>query len=123
LPNPRDALDIESKILLNKTVENIQWNLEKPLITCNDGSTYSADLVIFTASLGVLKARHESLFTPQLPNRNQNAIRNLAMGSLEKMFLEFSEPFWQQNSVEWVQYSILWTQEDILAVTGTDREW
>lgn len=92
-------------------------------MTCTDDTEYLTDFVIFTASLGVLKARHETLFTPQLPADKINAIEKIAFGTLEKVFLEFEEPFWPTNSTEWVQYSILWTQEDIIAVTGTDREW
>ena len=109
--------------MLNKTVTNIQWNQNKPMVTCIDGSSYTADHIVFTPSLGVLKARHQSLFTPQLPSDKIRAIENVAFGTLEKMFLEFSTPFWPQNSSDWVQYSILWTQEDILTVTDTEREW
>lgn len=91
-------------------------------MTCSDGSQYSAEFVIFTPSLGVLKANHGSLFTPGLPARKVLAIQSIAFGTLEKFFLEFTTPFWS-NTPNWAQYSILWTPEDIALVTGTDREW
>lgn len=100
MPYPSEALDVESRIHLNKIVTNIQWDQEKPLVVCADGTEYLADYVVFKPSLGVLKARHESLFTPQLPARKINAIENIAFGTLEKMFLEFAEPFWPTNSSE-----------------------
>lgn len=34
-----------------------------------------ASHVIFTASLGVLKEKHMTMFTPLLPERKQNAIK------------------------------------------------
>lgn len=41
--------------------------------------TYSVDHVIFTGSLGVLKANHATLFTPPLSTRKQLAI-NVSYG-------------------------------------------
>lgn len=116
-------MNIESRIEFNKVVTNVQWSLQRPLVTCSDGSQYAADAVIFTPSLGVLKARHTSLFTPGLPARTVQAIQHLGWGTLEKFFLEFDAPFWPVNTPDWAQYSILWTPEDRVLVTGTSREW
>ncbi|CRK91867.1 CLUMA_CG005488, isoform A [Clunio marinus] len=122
LPDPSQYLDVESKIQLNKEVTNIAWGDNLAIIKCADGSEYTADYVVFTASHGVLRAHYESLFTPKLPDRKILAIENIGYGSLEKIFLEFAIPFWPTDP-NWVQYTILWSQEDINAVTGTDREW
>lgn len=91
-------------------------------LRCADNTEYSADYVIFTASLGVLKDRHGSLFTPPLPDNKILAIEKSDYGSLEKIFLEFAEPFWN-NTDDFAQYSILWTQDDIYDLVGTPQEW
>lgn len=113
---------MESKILINKEVVNINWDGDVITVRCLDDSEYSADYVIFTASLGVLKDRHASLFTPPLPDNKVSTIENSEYGSLEKIFLEFSEPFWD-TSDNFSQYSILWTQQDIHELVGTPQEW
>ena len=43
-------------------------------ISTINGKSYKAEHVIVTVSLGVLKAKHMSLFTPTLPNYKINAI-------------------------------------------------
>lgn len=113
---------MNGKILTSKEVLNVQWDRDVITLRCSDNSEYSADYVIFTASLGVLKHRHESLFTPSLPDRKISAIENSEYGSLEKIFLEFAEPFWN-NTDDFAQFSILWTQQDINELLGTPREW
>lgn len=127
LPDPSISLDVESKIQLNKEVTNVAWNPsnvnEKITITCADGSSYSADHVIFTASLGVLKARHETLFSPGLPADKIKAIENIAFGAIGKVFLEFEKPFWPLDDNSLLVYSLLWTDEDLLAIKDTDKEW
>ncbi|CAI9100581.1 OLC1v1037710C1 [Oldenlandia corymbosa var. corymbosa] len=58
-----------------------------------DGSTMSADHVIVTVSLGVLKQgiRQESgLFNPPLPNFKTEAITKLGFGVVNKLFLQLS---------------------------------
>lgn len=107
---------------MNKEVVNINWAGDVVTLRCSDDSEYSADYVIVTASLGVLKDRHANLFTPALPEKKISAIENSEYGSLEKIFLEFSEPFWN-TSYHFSQYSILWTQQNITDLVGTPREW
>jgi monoamine oxidase len=111
---------------LKKEVTNIKWNSnssEKIAISCTDGSYYNADHVIFTASLGVLKDRHQSLFTPKLPETKIKAIESIGFGTLGKIFLEFDKPFWPTDVNEWVGFIFLWTDADLNAIKATDREW
>lgn len=65
MTTPSNFLDVDSKIQLNKEVTNIKYNPngvgEKVTLTCADGSTYDAEYVIFTGSLGVLKDRHDKI--------------------------------------------------------------
>ena len=127
LPPGSHFLNVEAKIHLNKEVTNIKYNQsssqDKVYVSCSDGSIYAADHVIFTASLGVLKARHETLFTPKLPAAKVKAIENLGFGTLGKVFLEFDKPFWPTNNSVFVAYSLLWTDETLKNIKTTDRAW
>ena len=51
--------------------------------------TLSADHVIVTVSLGVLKAGNIQ-FRPSLPARKTDAIRKIGMGTLDKIFLQLN---------------------------------
>jgi spermine oxidase len=126
-PDPTKYLDIDSKIQLNKEVINIQWNPngknEKVIITCSDDSKFEADHVIVTVSLGVLKDRHVKLFNPNLPEDKIKAISNYGFGTLDKIFLEFSEPFWPKNDKKFSGYSFLWSKKDIDEVQKSEKSW
>lgn len=121
---PRDS--VLSKILYKKEVVNVQWNpnyeFKKVITTCSDGHKYFADHLIFTPSLGVLKEKYRSLFSPQLPTSIIQAINSMGFGTIGKIFLEFKEPFWPTN-IDWVGYGFLWTDEQKFEIKGTKREW
>lgn len=122
-PDPSKALDVESKVVLNKEVSNIVWsNAPRDFVTvkCSDGSSYDADHVIVTTSLGVLKENYKTLFTPQLPALKVNAIEGLSIGAVDKIFLEFEKPFWEDD---WPGVSLLWAHQDSQAIRGTSNAW
>ncbi|XP_070490876.1 spermine oxidase-like [Chironomus tepperi] len=127
LPKPSEYIDIESKVHLNKKVTNIKYNASdvnsKVLVTCADGTSYEATYVIFTASLGVLKKYHETLFTPALPENNILAIKTMGFGAAGKIFLEFDEPFWTKEENEFLAYELLWLDADKDEAKATNREW
>lgn len=100
---------MESKIILNKEVRNIDWTKANIVVTCSDGSSYDADHVIVSLSLGVLKENYEVLFTPKLPQQKVNAIEGISIGTVDKIFLEFDRPFWNKD---WAGFSLLWTEQD-----------
>lgn len=56
----------------------------------------SADRVIVTVPLGVLKAGTIA-FDPPLPDAKRNAIERLGFGLLNKVVLAFEEPFWAES--------------------------
>jgi spermine oxidase len=125
-PSAYQYLDVDSKILYNKEVTEIEWSKipeETITLTCADGSTYEAENVIVTVSLGVLKDRHTTLFTPNLPDRKVLAIEKCGMGTLGKIFLKFDYPFWPANDPNFISYVFLWKDEDKQAIIGTDKEW
>ncbi|OXA39472.1 Spermine oxidase [Folsomia candida] len=82
-------------IKLNQKVESIQYSTNGQTVNVStQDETYSVDHVIFTGSLGVLKANHATLFTPPLSTRKQLAINNIGFGSVIKIAIEFAEPWW-----------------------------
>ncbi|XP_062559761.1 spermine oxidase-like [Armigeres subalbatus] len=122
-PNSIDAINIEDYTQFNKTVANICWNSNPDNIAsvrCTDNSVYDADHVICTVSLGVLKERYQSLFTPELPAIKQNAIKGLSIGTVDKLYLEFDKPFWSDG---WQGLSLLWNQNDLEEIRASENSW
>ena len=115
------------KVLMNKSVINVKCNLESDderiIVYCTDGSVYNADHVICTASLGVLKKHHQTLFTPQLPEVKRKAIESIGFGTIGKIYLEFEKAFWPSDVNAWCGYSFLWSQTDLEETRGTSKEW
>ena len=103
----------------NHEVTRINWTTTSELdssksrhpvkILCSNGKSFEADHVILTVSLGVLKEKYLSLFSPPLPTDKINVIQNLGFGYVGKIFLEFEEPFWPSD-----EYSIhlVWKDEE-----------
>lgn len=82
-------------------------------VTCNDGSSYTADHLICTVSLGVLKDRHLSMFEPHLSAEKINSIDGLSIGTVDKIYLEFDKPFWNDN---WDGFSLLWKTDALQTI-------
>ncbi|KAK4265541.1 hypothetical protein QN277_026579 [Acacia crassicarpa] len=101
-------------VQLGRKVSKIEWQNEREDTNSNnnnngyccskpvklhfgDGSVMSADHVIVTVSLGVLKAaiRHEDsdsgMFCPPLPSFKTEAISRLGFGVVNKLFLQLSQ--------------------------------
>ena len=87
------SLDIRT----NKPVKNIRYGgtgpKSKATIICEDGESFEADKVVFTAPLGVLKEQSIK-FEPPLPQWKRDAIRRMGFGLLNKLILVFEKPFW-----------------------------
>ncbi|KAJ8949098.1 hypothetical protein NQ318_017003 [Aromia moschata] len=113
-PNPSNELPIGSRIFLNKEVERIFWNRNnsKVLIQCSDNTTYDGDQVIFTPSLGVLKAEHKELFKPNLPDEKVTAVRNFGFGAVFKIALHFPEVWWKADEL----FGFVWSEEDKIQI-------
>jgi lysine-specific histone demethylase 1 len=84
----------------NKAVHRISYSNtlgKKPaMIECEDGTKFSADTVISTIPLGVLKANTVN-FEPALPDWKCGAISRLGFGTLNKIILVYKEPFWDTS--------------------------
>jgi lysine-specific histone demethylase 1 len=89
-----DKLDVRT----NKIVTDIFYNEhdlgnKKAVIKCQDGESFTADHVVFSGSLGVLKQQNIN-FQPPLPDWKRGAIDRLGFGVMNKVILVFEEPFW-----------------------------
>ncbi|CAL5227355.1 g10303 [Coccomyxa viridis] len=71
------------------TVERIDWGESGATVHCSSGESFKCDAVICTVSLGVLKEGHKRLFHPPLQAQKQEAIRELAIGVVDKLFIRF----------------------------------
>ena len=115
-----EGLDIK----LNQIVKNITYNSQEVIVTTNQGS-FTADKAIITLPLGVLKQGNLE-FVPSLPDRKIKAIQSLGMGTLNKVYLQFPNVFWDQeahllgsisnNKGEWAEWLNIYfyTQQPIL---------
>ncbi|XP_055610824.1 spermine oxidase-like [Uranotaenia lowii] len=116
-------IPLQNFLVLNQRVININYPAEpdeKCTVTCADGNKYSADHVIITVSLGVLKENYPTLFTPKLPSMKINAISGLYIGTIDKMILEFEQPFWPSG---WHGFGILWNKQDLEELRKSDYRW
>nr|XP_022913145.1 probable polyamine oxidase 5 [Onthophagus taurus] len=107
-PYGSDNFEPEKKILLNKNVIKINSNNSEGIVKiyCNDSTEYKAKRVIFTPSLGVLKAKM-NMFHPDLPDHKQRAIKSLGIGGVAKVFLEYSND-WFNNHGKFDVLDLIW---------------
>jgi monoamine oxidase len=85
------------KIQLNQVVKEVNYTGNKVQILTNNG-TFTSDRVVITLPLGVLKSGKVK-FSPPLPTEKQNAIKNLGMGVLNKVYFQFPQVFWQEQDL------------------------
>ncbi|CAG9577555.1 unnamed protein product [Danaus chrysippus] len=100
-------------IKLNKEVKLIKWPRDSPgdvEVSCVDGSVFTADNVIVTVSLGVLKERYKTLFLPQLPDDKVTAIQKMSMGVIGKIILSFPQKWWPKDG----NFLFFWSRSDKL---------
>lgn len=120
----KPKIDVIPLIQFNKTVSKIRYNQPDGMVKveCEDGSNYSANHVICTVSLGVLKERHWKLFEPLLPQYKVDSIDGLLLGTVDKIYLEFDKPFWKGD---WEGSMLLWRREELkeLHEDPVNRDW
>ncbi|WEW57682.1 flavin-containing amine oxidoreductase [Emydomyces testavorans] len=97
---PRGIWSYPSKldVRTNKVVTKICYKAKdapsgKARVHLDDGEVITADRVILTAPLGVLKSQSIT-FSPPLPAWKTGAIERLGFGIMNKVVLVFEKPFW-----------------------------
>ncbi|XP_013118709.2 spermine oxidase [Stomoxys calcitrans] len=112
---------LSHRVLLNHRVQNIDWsNPQNIKVKCFNGRVLTADHVICTTSLGVLKEIHSSMFQPALPASKVRAIEGLKLGTVDKFFIEFKDEFWPSD---WTGVCFLWLEEDLKVLRNSDLFW
>ena len=82
-------------VSLQDVVSSIDYGGDAVSVTSTNG-TSQYDAIIVTVPLGVLKAGSIK-FLPALPDAHQNAISRLGFGTLDKVFLQFDDVFWDRE--------------------------
>ena len=119
---PLTAAIPPGRILKGHAVNKITWRHSDPenqktLVTCDNETEFSADHVICTIPLGVLKAEtktattttRNALFQPQLPDYKLASLKRLNFEPVDKIFLEYERPFLDAEIHEIV---LLWDDDD-----------
>ncbi|HMQ48387.1 MAG TPA: NAD(P)/FAD-dependent oxidoreductase [Saprospiraceae bacterium] len=84
-------------ILYNKKVVQISYTPgQMPQVQDQEGQWHTADAVILTVPLAILK-NNTINFDPPLPSWKINAIQNIGMGPGMKIILRFQQRFWAEN--------------------------
>lgn len=87
-----EGLDVRT----GRVVQRITTDDEEVTVA-SDVDSVTADHVVVTLPLGVLKAGTVS-FAPPLPEDKATAIERLGMGLLDKVYLRFPEVFWDADA-------------------------
>lgn len=115
----RVCVDQGCMIHYSAPVVSVRWERGKVVAGTADGQVYTADRLVSTVSLGVLKDAGIA-FSPELPADHLAAIRKLGFGSVIKVLLEFDQPFWDHRKKPGQTLFVLseealptwWTQPD-----------
>lgn len=114
-------MPVLNNTILGAEVTKVDYSNEDGTVklTTLDGKEHVADHVIMTPSLGVLKAEHETLFNPQLP---ESKVRNIKVRSFpfDRLALtpltEFSLKTPDQNSSSGFRF-----RERLQSILGVQR--
>jgi lysine-specific histone demethylase 1B len=92
------ASQVKDKIQLNTIVSKIDYSQSTIVITDSNNNLYNADKVIITVPIPVLKSG-DIQFIPALPNEKTTAFSKIGMDAGMKVFLKFSNKFFDQNII------------------------
>jgi len=88
----------KGQIKFGVEVKTINWDRQPLTIATSEGQ-YTSDRVICTIPLGVLQHHQRPsvprLFYPDLPPQKKEAIQSLGFGTLDKIFLVYTAPWWK----------------------------
>ncbi|KAJ5100587.1 hypothetical protein N7456_006639 [Penicillium angulare] len=87
----------DPRLHLNSRITEVKYSDDGVTIYKDDGSCVSAAYAVCTFSLGVLQSDTVS-FTPDLPDWKKTSIAKFNMGTYTKIFLQFNETFWPQDT-------------------------
>lgn len=94
------AISKNLDIKFNQIITNIDQSSssKKVKIMTKTNESYEADYVVVTVPLGCLK-KNTIKFTPELSDAKKLAIQKLEFGTIDKVVIEFTEKFWDDNNI------------------------
>jgi monoamine oxidase len=95
-----DDLATDLEVLYSSVVTRIGYTDASVSLRLGTGESLTVDRAILTVPLGVLQGDVIE-FEPALPFEHRGAIAALGMGTLDKIWLRFDEPFWDTEAVAW----------------------
>lgn len=98
LINDHIAKPVLDHIEYDRPITHIDYSGEKIELTDAMGNTLTADKVIVTVPISILKL-NEISFTPPLATEKTNAFSKIGMGPGMKVFLKFNHKFYAENIV------------------------
>ncbi|XP_051172008.1 spermine oxidase-like [Leptopilina boulardi] len=119
-PKPEEELPIINNIILNTKVSLIDYSNEKIIIKTTNNEIFTADHVIVTCSLGVLK-NQQQLFKPSLSKLKQKAIEQMGYGNIGKIYLFYNDPWWPLET-NGIGFSFLWKDNDLESFDKNDKK-
>lgn len=84
-------------VRLGQAVERVEYGADGVRIHTQGGALYDAYYAVVTLPLGVLKA-DVVRFEPLLPATKRAAIQRLGVGTLNKVYLQFDDVFWDETA-------------------------
>ncbi|KAL1140436.1 hypothetical protein AAG570_000368 [Ranatra chinensis] len=113
----------ECIIKYRKPVVKIMWEAELKSENQSgskrkeENDVITADYVIITASLGVLKKKVDELFVPSLPDDKKVAINKLGFGFVDHIFYKYKGPFWPRGEGS---VRLAWSKDEL---TERSSDW
>lgn len=95
-----DDLAADLDVLYSSVVTRIGYTETSVSLRLGTGESLTVDRAIVTVPLGVLQGDVIE-FVPPLPFAHRGAIAALGMGTLDKIWLRFDEPFWDTEATVW----------------------
>ena len=84
------------KLVFGQHVNRISWSENGVQVFTESGEIYTADYLLVTFSIGVLKNEFVQ-FKPDLPSRLLESIYKIEMADYIKIFLKFPHKFWDEK--------------------------
>lgn len=94
-----------SKVIMNKAVTKINYE-NSVLIETADGEIYTADRVLITVPISILKSGMID-FAPPLPDSKNQALESMEMDTGMKIIMKFGEKFWPDDLSSLIGGSII----------------
>lgn len=108
----KDFLD-GGLVKLDTEVKHIDWS-SNPIRIQTDHGEYTANNVVCTLPLGILKDQRSAIFEPSLPFDKEEAIQKLGYGTLNKIFLVYESPWWNEDPfLSIIKKGVIGTPSDV----------